>query len=842
MLNHDSSHTDDPHTGSDRATSRDDGPQAESAQDEGTRAPTRPTAHDWEQFDRLERHSQFIVAEGMTAWDAGLTVTATRDDGSKAPAGKWAELIGQRPSREATAARLRGKHGMGIVFGDVYRPDGTVADHGVILFEFDDAKVYEDFLAKLPEAPAVAATIELIRNGYEEETPAGGVHLLLYTEDVGSNEKLAQRAKRDDERRRLTDGSLDPDDVLKTTIETRERGGFGVTYPSAFHTHASGKPYVRKRGGFDQIATITAEQWRELREFARTFDETPMRSRQQQRDKKRREGKPPPDGRATSQRPGDAYNRSTTWEELLTSRGWTRVRTDDADVAYWRRPGAATAGHDATVNADGTDRLFVHSSSVAGLEAGRYFTKFAFFAHVEHGGDFTAAAAALRAEGFGGTGGEGVVRSLNADDFFAHLPDHSYIHRPTRKHWVKAGVDSAIAPICVGTGDDGEPKYIRASQWLDQHRAVHQEVWAPGLDETVDGWLMNEGGWREHPGTALYNLYQPPTIPHGDAGAAGPWIDHIVRIYPDDAQHIIRWFAQRVQDPATKINHALVLGGVPGIGKDTLLAPVAHAVGPWNMQDVSPSQVVGRFNRFLRSVLLRISEARDLGDVNRYGFYEAMKPLEAAPPETLLVDEKFLSPYYVWNCCGVVYTTNNRTTGLYLPADDRRHFVTWSDAQPSDFEPGYFTRLYEWFGKGGNGHVAAYLAALDLSDFDPKAPPLKTPAFWSMVDANRAPEESDLADLIDAVGNPPAITLAGICKQASPYGDPLPNDLVSWLQDRRHARQVPHRLESVGYVAVRNDCAKSGLWVIEKRRQVVYARAELSRRDQLVAAQALTGQ
>ena len=35
-------------------------------------------------------------------------------------------------------------------------------------------------------------------------------------------------------------------------------------------------------------------------------------------------------------------------------------------------------------------------------------------------------------------------------------------------------------------------------------------------------------------------------------------------------------------DLIIKVNHALVLGGEPGIGKDTLIEPVKGAVGPWN--------------------------------------------------------------------------------------------------------------------------------------------------------------------------------------------------------------------------------------------------------------------
>jgi len=52
--------------------------------------------------------------------------------------------------------------------------------------------------------------------------------------------------------------------------------------------------------------------------------------------------------------------------------------------------------------------------------------------------------------------------------------------------------------------------------------------------------------------------------------------------------------------------------------------------------------MLGRFNGFVCSVILRVSEARDLGDVNRFAFYEHMKPYLAAPPDVLRCDEKNL--------------------------------------------------------------------------------------------------------------------------------------------------------------------------------------------------------
>ncbi len=184
------------------------------------------------------------------------------------------------------------------------------------------------------------------------------------------------------------------------------------------------------------------------------------------------------------------------------------------------------------------------------------------------------------------------------------------------------------------------------------------------------------------------------------------------------------------------------------------------------------------------------------------------------------------------NCCGVVITSNHKTDGIFLPADDRRHYVAWSILTKEDFVADYWGRLWDWYERGGDRHVAAYLAELDLSDFDSKAPPPKTPAFWDIVDANRAPEEAELADIFDGLGNPAAATLAKIIVNAD-------DNLGEWLKDRKNRRAIPHRLEKCGYISVRNDAADDGLWVLGGKRQVVYARAELSVRDRAAAAQRL---
>ena len=212
-----------------------------------------------------------------------------------------------------------------------------------------------------------------------------------------------------------------------------------------------------------------------------------------------------------------------------------------------------------------------------------------------------------------------------------------------------------------------------------------------------------------------------------------------------------------------------------------------------------------------------------------------MKAYIASPPDVLRVDEKNLREYSVPNCCGVIITTNHKADGIFLPADDRRHYVAWSDIVKEAFAEDYWARLWRFYDDGGDRHVAAYLAGRDLARFDPKAPPPKTAAFWAIVDSNRAPEDAELADVIDWLGEPAATTILRIADMAD-------SDLSHWITDRKNRHLIPHRLEKWGYVPVRSDHADDGMWKLNGKRQVVYARSALSISDRFRAAKELASQ
>jgi Family of unknown function (DUF5906) len=437
-------------------------------------------------------------------------------------------------------------------------------------------------------------------------------------------------------------------------------------------------------------------------------------------------------------------------------------------------------------------------------------------------------------------------RPVSLEDFCRYLVQPSaYIFIPCREIWPASSVNARLPriPVLTKSGQpkhdkDGKPLYMAATKWIDNNCRVEQMTWHPGLPMFIKDRLAVAGGWVEKRGTTSFNQYRAPQIIAGDKGKAKPWLEHVRRIYPDDADHIINWLAWHRQHPGDKVNHAIVLGGAQGIGKDSLLQPVKYAVGPWNFQEIKPPDLMCPFNGYAETVVLRINEAHDLGEFDRFKFYDRVKVYTTTPPDTLRVNKKHLKEYYVYNCLGVVITTNHKTDGLYLPADDRRHYVAWSNYKKEDFSDDYWRKLWRYYeNEGGYEHVTAYLDTLDLSGFDPKAPPPKTPAFWDIVNANSAPEDTELADLLEGLGDPNAVTIDLLCAAAT-------GETSEWLLAKKSPRTVRHRLDRCGYVSVHNPSAQDGRWPVQlangkSKKQMIYAKASLCLRDQCTVAESL---
>ena len=306
------------------------------------------------------------------AWQAfGYAPVPTCTDGTKAPAVKWARYN----ENHITCTDVRtdfarvNADGFGIICGD--------ASKNLEMFEVEGRAAHlTPEIAQLMNDNGFGDLWERINTGYVLTSPSGGTHWHYTISDGPSrpNTKLAKN----------------PDGLVM--IETRGLGGFTVVDPSGGRTHPSGLPWVATRGNMTTIPAITSEERDDLYYVAATFDRSPVVSE-------------PARGVTTGSthtrddglRPGDDYNNRARWADIL--QGWTLVRTKGR-YCEWRRPGKNSGSISATTGTNDGDNIYVFSTSVD-IDPETPHSKFAYYTHTLHHGDYSAAAKALRALGYG---------------------------------------------------------------------------------------------------------------------------------------------------------------------------------------------------------------------------------------------------------------------------------------------------------------------------------------------------------------------------------------------------------------------------------------------------------
>ena len=254
------------------------------------------------------------------------------------------------------------------------------------LLDFDNGGELFNRWAELVEAEMPGLMGRLVI----ETSQSGGWHVLYRcVEKVCGSVHLAQRAvlTPDDKPvviagktyrpRRNASGGWE---VILTLIETRGEGGLFLCHPTP--------GYELMQGQIDDLPLLTAEERDVLLEAAWSLNElipSPVAV--------------PPDPQPHNQgeRPGDAFNARGDVTALLVQHGWMLVR--DGENQYWRRPGE-NKGWSATFK----DRVFyVFSSNAAPFEGPKAYGPFAVYTMLEHNGDYTRAASALRTQGYGTT-------------------------------------------------------------------------------------------------------------------------------------------------------------------------------------------------------------------------------------------------------------------------------------------------------------------------------------------------------------------------------------------------------------------------------------------------------
>jgi hypothetical protein len=326
---------------------------------------------------------------------AGCSVVPVMADGSKRPGiGSWKEYQSKMPTADELQTWFKDAKGVGLITGKI---SGSLE-----MMELEGRAVADGMHTQIKEMAHEMGLDELwdrLNSGYCEMTPSGGLHWLYRLDgDVPGNTKLARRP-----------GQGDTVDVL---AETRGEGGFVVVAPTLGVCHPSGGAWQLISGSIETIPYLTLDERETIHSLFKYFDQLPKASVvASEVSAGTRE--------ANLELPGDDYNARTTWDEILLPLGWSKVFTNRGTTA-WRRPGKSE-GISATTGFDGTDFFYCFSTSTI-FDAERAYSKFAVYTLVEHGGDFSKSASALKAKGFG-TGGGSALQPIDLSSWLEAAPE-----------------------------------------------------------------------------------------------------------------------------------------------------------------------------------------------------------------------------------------------------------------------------------------------------------------------------------------------------------------------------------------------------------------------------------
>jgi hypothetical protein len=328
-------------------------------------------------------------------------------------------------------------------------------------------------------------------------------------------------------------------------------------------------------------------------------------------------------------------------------------------------------------------------------------------------------------------------------DRFAYIQDDdSYFDMQDRRELSRSTFNALFRHIDCKSINNSKRK-IEASVSFDENRQAKGAKALVGITYAAgelmlvarDG-LVYGNRWRD-------------ARPEPFAGDVSLWLKHVERMVPIDfeREHLLNALAHKIQFPGHKINHAILMGGNHGSGKDTLFAPFFWAIGgkaKTNCSLVKNEDLTSQWGYALECEVMEIAELRQAEAKDRRALENVLKPIIAAPPELLPVNRKGLHPYMALNRVFVVAFSNERVA-ISIPSEDRRWFCVWAEA--SKLPEAQAVSLWNWYQhRGGFEAVAHYLHTRDVSAWNPNAAPPMTEAKAIMVEHGMSSAESFLVD------------------------------------------------------------------------------------------------
>lgn len=350
----------------------------------------------------------------------------------------------------------------------------------------------------------------------------------------------------------------------------------------------------------------------------------------------------------------------------------------------------------------------------------------------------------LPADAVGGAG----LDAAAAAELGLIFRDYIYVEHSQEFVNLKSMERLSALQICRRHSHIGGPKdtaNAAAARYFNNHarrRMIYDYTYRPGMPQIIPEPLKNN--------KPCLNLWLPSSlvVPQGVVSESDVtlFLDLAAYLVPDaaDREHFLSWMAYTLQHQDRKINHGILFGGGEGIGKDALLEPLRAGLGAHNVNEIQPHVFNSDFQGWLigRKLIL----GQEFHTFERKELMNRLKPLLAAPPALLRINQKNKPETEVPNLVSVLFTTNHRDA-LMISNTDRRFFVLWSEAEPRPTS--FYEAYYAWLGGPGNGLVVKWLMQRDLKGFNAQGRAPATAAKQEMREATLPALEAWFAEMIE---------------------------------------------------------------------------------------------
>lgn len=275
---------------------------------------------------------------------------------------------------------------------------------------------------------------------------------------------------------------------------------------------------------------------------------------------------------------------------------------------------------------------------------------------------------------------------------------------------------------------------------------------------------MAPGAIIERGGQKQVNTYWPVEVPR-KVGDAGPFLDHLRRVLPDERDRLIllSYMAACVQHKGVKFQWAPLLQGVEGNGKTLFTRCVAEAVGRRYVHWPKASKLAAQFNSWMVGKVFYGVEDIYVSD-SRAEVIEELKPMITGG-DGLEIEGKGVDQISA-DICGNFMLNSNHKDAVRKTLNDRRYCMLFSAQQQAEdlVRDGmigeYFPQLYDWLKADGYAIVSELLHTFPIpDDFNPATKCQRAPTTSSTAEAIAASTEGIEQEIAEAIGQ----GLPGFC-------------------------------------------------------------------------------